>query len=458
MRPSPLLTAVRKALEGLGTPSAGETIVVGVSGGADSVALLDILATLGAEKGFRVVAAHLDHSLRCDSAGDASFCGELCQRLGVPLRAAVADVRGRARREHGGIEEAARLERYAFLRSVKEHEGAVAIAVAHTRDDQAETFLLRLLRGAGSTGLAAMRARSGDLVRPLLAVSRADVLDHLRSRGLVWSEDPTNADPALLRTRVRRELLPYLEQRFNPRVREALARSAALLADEAALIEGLGRDLVERSSRRDGPAVVLSREALREAPRAVGRAALRVTLEATGGLRGVGAVHVERALDLARSATPSGRHLPLPGGREAASSFGEIRVGPRPATAVPYAYPLPVPGRVDLPGGFTLVARSSRGPSASKEETAVVAAAEDEPLVVRTRRPGDCVRTRGREVSLKRFLMDRRVPADLRGRLPMVAAGRRVLWVPGLPVEDGALTGGATRGGRFVCLELRRAG
>src|SRR6267378_1994027 len=152
------------------------------------------------------------------------FCRELCRRLGVSLREGSADVAGRAQRDGGGIEEAAREERYSFLRGVKENEEATAIAVAHTRDDQAETLLLRLLRGAGRRGLAAMRERSGDLWRPLLAASRDEVLAHLRARELPSREDPSNADPSFLRNRVRSELLPYLKSRLNPSARETLAR------------------------------------------------------------------------------------------------------------------------------------------------------------------------------------------------------------------------------------------
>jgi tRNA(Ile)-lysidine synthase len=441
------VTAVDKALRGLGTPSAGETLVAALSGGADSVALLDALVVLAAPRGFRVVAAHLDHGLRADSGQDAAFCAELCARLGVPLRTAVGDVRGRARRERGGVEEAARRERYTFLRAVKDEEGAVAIAVAHTRDDQAETFLLRLLRGAGASGLAAMRPRSGDVLRPLLAVSRQQVLRHLEGRGLAWREDPTNADRSLLRNRVRHELLPYLESRFNPEISEALARTASLLADEAELIDRLGREL-GAALRRDGDAILLSRKGLNAAPRAQARAAVRSALEAVGGLRGVTAAHVERVLDLASAEAPSGRRLPLPGGREALFRFDVIRVGPRTSAPSAFAYPLRVPGKVELPGGGALVARPARGPAASNEETAVVAVPEG-PLVVRTRQPGDRIRRHGRDVSLKRFLMERRVPADLRGGLPLVASGGRVLWVPGEAPES-------LPGSRFVRLRLER--
>ncbi len=423
--------------------------MVGLSGGPDSVALLDALRDLGAKKGFRVVAAHLDHALRSDSAADAAFCADLCARLGVPFRSGRADVRARARREGGGIEQAARLERYAFLRAVMGEEGAEAVAVAHTRDDQAETFLLRLLRGAGGAGLSAMRPRRGDVVRPLLEVSRAEVRLHLEARGLPWREDPSNADPVFLRNRVRAELLPYLESRFNPGLKEALARSAALLADEAALLGTLAGDLYEGMARREGGGVILGRAVLAAAPPALARLALRRALEETGGLRGLTSAHVERLLLLARAAAPSGRRWALPGGRVALFRFGELWVGPRAEPVAPFAFPLEVPGRVELPGGMAVVAGLPEAAPASPGD-AVVAAPEGEPLLVRTRRPGDRVHRRGREMSLRRFLMERRIPADQRGGLPLVAAGSEVLWVPG----ESLGSGGA---GRLVSLRLERS-
>lgn len=334
MRLPSLVAAVDRALRASNVPCRGGALVVGLSGGADSVALLDALASLRRRRGFRLVAAHLDHGLRAGSAGDAAFCAELCRGLDVPLRVASADVRGRARREKGGLEQAARRERYAFLRRVREEEKAEAIAVAHTRDDQAETLLLRLLRGAGATGLGGMRPRRGDLVRPLLGVSREEVLAHLRDRGLAWREDPSNADTAHRRNRVRHELLPYLEERFNPGIRAALARTASVLADEAAHVRAEAEALLAGIAREEGGALLLKRVPLAEAPTAIARAAIRQALLRKGGLAQVGALHVDQVLRLARAKAPSGRRLPLPGGREARFTRDDVQLEKRtgPAT------------------------------------------------------------------------------------------------------------------------------
>ncbi len=326
MRMPFLLAAVDRALQRAGPPKHGETLVLGLSGGADSVALADTLAALQRRRGFRLVAAHLDHGLRPGSADDAAFCLGFCETLGVPFRGGSAPVRARALREKGGLESAARHERYSFLRRVQADEDAVAIAVAHTQDDQAETLLLRLLRGAGASGLAGMRARSGDLLRPLLEVSRSRVLEHLRARGLAWREDPSNADPVHLRNRVRHELLPYLEQRFNPRIREALARTAALLADEAAYVGTRAEELVAEIGSRDRGTLVLDRLRLRAAPVAVARAAVRLALQRTGGLAGIDRGHVDRVLEVAGSGAPAGRRLLFPGGREARFTHHQLRL------------------------------------------------------------------------------------------------------------------------------------
>jgi tRNA(Ile)-lysidine synthase len=319
-----LTAAVRRSLLELGTPRAGETVLVALSGGADSVALLDAMAETGRGQGFRVIAAHLDHHLRPDSPDDVIFCRNLCERLSVSLHVGNADVRDRARREHGGLEAAAREERYGFLRRTAREVGAVAIALAHTRDDQAETLLLRLVRGSGSTGLGSMRARAGDVIRPLLEVSRPEVLGHLAARGLAWREDASNADTRLLRNRVRHELLPYLETRFNPRVRETLARTASLLADEA---DALGREaetLYADACRATPDGATLRLAPLRAAAPALARLALRAAIAKVGGLRGISAAHVERLLRIARGKAPAGRRLPLPGGREARFRFDEL--------------------------------------------------------------------------------------------------------------------------------------
>jgi tRNA(Ile)-lysidine synthase len=447
VRMSRVMAEVDRALEGQGRGVPPRALVVALSGGADSVALLDALVALAPRRGLRLVAAHLDHGLRPESGDDARFCEGLCRRLGVPFRIGHADVRARAERERRGLEDAARRERYLFLHRVLGQEDADAIATAHTRDDQAETLILRLLRGSGRVGLGAMSARRRGIVRPLLTLSRQDVFAHLEARGLSWREDPSNADPRHVRNRVRHELLPYLETRFNPRIKEALARTAGILADEARLMQGHTRRVLARACRTDGDGVVLLRTILVEAPRAVARLTIRAALEAAGGRRGVGAGHIERLLTLACDPASSGRSLALPGGRVAHVRFDEIRVAPRTNPVSAFDYSLPVPGRVELPAGLAV----ETSPDASGFGDGLrVAVPPDTPLSVRTRRPGDRVLWHGREIALKRFLLDRRIPAEERDGLPLLAAGSRILWFPGAALE-------ARAGDRWIGLRLAPA-
>jgi tRNA(Ile)-lysidine synthase len=445
MTHSALTRAVARALEG----QPGGVLLVGLSGGADSVALLDSLLSLAPVRPLRVVAAHLDHGLRADSAEDAAFCEQLCRTLAVPLHAGRADVRARAAREKRGVEEAARRERYAFLRSVAREVGADAIAVAHTRDDQAETLLLRLLRGAGRTGLSAMRVRSGDILRPLLHVSRAQVEAHLTARGLTWREDASNRELSIPRNRIRHELLPYLESRFNPSVRVVLARTAGLLSDESVFLEGLAATVpVVVDAGREAARVDLAR--LREAPLAVRRIVLRRALSLVG-LGGIAGRHVEKILALASKQCASGLRLPLPGSREAAISFGSLRLGPPRRAAPAFATPLDVPGEVALPGGGRIVAEPGE---AAPGAPGVLVPAPLGRLEVRTRRPGDRLWLRGRDVSLRRYLMAQRVDADARGALPLVACGSRVLWLAGQALEPPSAP---AAGERLVRLHLESA-
>lgn len=338
MRSTPLLSAVRRALDAAGLGRPGQALVAGLSGGPDSAALVEALASLRRERGFTLVAAHLDHGLRRAARADAAFCEELCARLSVPLELGREDVKARAARLKQGLEAAARAARHGFLRDVAAEHGAAAIALGHTLDDQAETLLLRLVRGAGGDGLAAMRPLAGDLFRPLLAVSRADVLHHLARRRLGFREDASNRDRRHERNRLRHDLLPRLERAFHGRVREHLAATADLLARDAEALDAWARRALAqaRGNRGRGAGVQvedgLSCEVLGRRPEAVASRVIRLWLADNGGLAGVGRVHVETLLALCRAG--SGRFA-LPGAREAHVGRGRLRLQGNRAKGLP---------------------------------------------------------------------------------------------------------------------------
>jgi tRNA(Ile)-lysidine synthase len=256
-------------------------VVVALSGGSDSVALLIILHELHQQREFVLdCAAHLHHGIRgAEADADQEFCRALCDRLGVPLVTNRLDVPALAARARVSIELAARRARHAFLSEVRAARAADVVGTAHTENDQAETVLLRLVRGAGGRGLAGMAPQRGHLIRPLLAITRDELRAELASIHQPWREDASNADVAIPRNRVRHELLPYLEQHFNPAMTRALARLADVArADEAwadSLVDAAAADAV---STRDG-AVSLNVSRLTAAPEALRRRLARRALE-----------------------------------------------------------------------------------------------------------------------------------------------------------------------------------
>lgn len=248
---------------------AGGRILVGVSGGADSVALLRGLAFLSMDDAvsrqatnapFEIVAAHVDHQLRNNSADDAEWVRNLADEPGIPCRVETANVSGRIAETHESVEEAARNARYESLAKIAREEDCSAIAVAHTADDQAETVLHHLVRGTSVTGLRGMQwsrpllssaeetcAKKIQLIRPMLGIRRTELETWLAEIGQTFRTDPTNNDNALTRNRIRHELLPTLEQDFNPQIRKALGTLAGHAAEVSDLLSGLTRQLVEES-------------------------------------------------------------------------------------------------------------------------------------------------------------------------------------------------------------------
>jgi len=392
-------SGVAQALRGLGRPCAGETVVVGLSGGADSVSLLDVMAALGRRRGFRVVAAHLDHALRPGSAEDAAFCRDLCARLGVPLRAARVDVAARRAEDGGGLEEAARRERHAFLRRVKAESGATWIALAHTRDDQAETVLLQLLRGTGLHGASGMPelrtlAPGGpQLFRPLLDVPREAIVGYAKRHDLAWIEDETNTLEDLTRNFVRRRIGPLLAERY-PRWREALARAARHFSRSELDAQKLVRAFLAGKGLR-APSEAKLAEMVRQL---------------AGGKNGALIEH-----DGARWRLYRGE---LRTAEDARAPFAPLRWRGEPRIAVPAL-------------GGELVFRRVRG--AGIDASAV----ENGEMVIRLRSGGERLQPQARRPrrTLKNLFQEAAIPAWRRERLPLLFDGEALVWAPGLGVD-----------------------
>ena len=455
----------------------GDRVVVAVSGGPDSIALLHLLAEMTPELKLDLHVAHLDHGWRGrEGTRDADFVRRTAVRLGVPVTVGRVDPavwRRRAGRQ-SSREARARDLRYEFLKETARQIGARRVAVGHTRDDQAESFLLRLLRGSGSRGLGAIHPVVDDLiVRPLLEVRRRDLIAWLRDNHLSYRIDATNRDVRQARNRVRRRLLPLLARDYNPAAVERLARCADLLRDEDAYLAGLAETEFRRLATRRGETLVLTGRELLDLPPAIRRRVVRRALETLrGDLKRITLEHVERTLLLLED--PAGRRsVSLPEGLTASvSGLGLTLARGRgaPARKAPAAGApatdcrealCPVPGEVALQG-FDLRLRASIVPRdlappdmrrAGRERAYLDADLLPGPLLIRPRRPGDRFVPLGGPGTrkVKSFLIDRKIPLTDRGRIPLVLSGDRIAWVVGHAIDDRFKVTGTTR--RVLVLE-----
>lgn len=297
---SALLHAVRRTIQRFDLLPPGSAVVVALSGGSDSVALTHLLRELGRHGDFQVVGlAHLHHQLRTSADRDQQFCQALAERVGLPLLTERADVAGYAAAQRLSREEAARRLRYDFLRRAAATLNASHVAVGHTEDDQAETFLLKLMRGAGATGMAAIFPRRDAIVRPLLGVSREALRVYLRERGERWVEDETNADLGNPRNRVRHRVLPEMDAAYGGPVRPALARAAGLMRDDAVYLDALADEAWDQLWQPGSGGGTLDRERLASQPEPVRRRLVLRALREVAAGREIGFDHVVTALEVA---------------------------------------------------------------------------------------------------------------------------------------------------------------
>ncbi|MBI3087802.1 MAG: tRNA lysidine(34) synthetase TilS [Candidatus Omnitrophica bacterium] len=313
----PLLLKVRDAVAAHRLIRPRDRVLVGVSGGPDSVALLHVLAGLRATLGMALAVVHVDHQLRPDSADDAAFVEALARRWQVPATILRRDVRAETSGQGRSLEDAARRVRYdAFLDAARLHS-ATRLTLAHTADDQAETVLMRLLRGSGLTGLSAIPiTRSLEdvtVVRPLLGIWRTEVLAYLARHRLAFREDATNRDPRFLRNRIRRELLPLLEQAYNPQIKLLLGQLAEQCRTDMGFLQTAAQRHWKRLVKASNGSLAIRIEAFLQQPSALQRQLIRMALERLqGDLAGFEFRHW-REIERLFTTRPVGTLLDLPG-------------------------------------------------------------------------------------------------------------------------------------------------
>jgi tRNA(Ile)-lysidine synthase len=445
---------------------AGDRVCVAVSGGADSVALLRVLLELRAELGIVLAVAHFNHQLRGnDSEADEAFVADLARRHGLEFFAGRADVREHAANRQLSVEAAGRQLRYGWLRGLAAEQRFDSIATAHTLDDQAETVLMKFLRGAGTRGVAGIYPelfldvqKEIRVVRPLLCATRNEVETYLSSVGQGWREDESNLDHRIARNRVRRELLPLLEREYNPNLRQALGDAAEMWRAEQqywqALVE---RELEVRTPGAKAPSGTDGLDGAAKAvpfqvrargrrlhlanfsakPLALQRRLLRHFAE-TEGI----ALDFEHVDLLLRCAHGELSKTELAGGWMAVRRGECLYLRPPTCEAeyIDYEYRLTVPGEVRITEvGLTvraLAVRQEFAADSSETDNLLAAAMLGPELTVRNWRPGDRfwpLHT-GSEAKLKRLFAEKHIPAEQRPSWPVALSGEAIVWVRGFPV------------------------
>ena len=458
----------------------GARVGLGVSGGADSVALLRIFAELRAQLGITIFVLHFHHQLRgAEADEDERFVKALAEELRVPSECGRADVAAEAKRNGWNLEDAARRLRYQFFASVTAAHSLDCVAVAHTANDQAETVLSHLLRGTGIAGLAGIYPVAGLIVRPLLELERAELREYLAALGQSWREDATNQDTSRTRARIRHELIPLLLRDFDGSAVTRLARLATHAREDEAFWRSLEDERFHSLATRDSSGAISLRieDLLAPLPSLVSdnansvstsavspttalsrRLVRRIYFELRGSREQLTSQHVDSVLDVA-TRSQSGSRIDLPGitveksldrlyFTNASATAASARETGKARTTRDFAYTVSRPG--DLNGVSIVVTELHRRFNLKmvdwprvESDTVLGRGALDFdrvqwPLVLRSWQPGDSYRPRGsrRVRKLKRLLLESRVPRSLRVGWPVLASAGAVIWASGYPVAE----------------------
>lgn len=436
-----------------------DVLVVGFSGGPDSLALLHLLVKGQLHAPSRVVVGHLNHRLRSSATAEAELVAQRCEQWALQCQIGEVDVGALAQREGLTVEEAARLARYRFLAQVALDVDSRHVVVGHTADDQSETVLMHFVRGSGLTGLRGMAPDSKlhgypgiRLLRPLLNVRRDEVLAYCRAHGLEPIYDPSNKDLTFFRNRLRHELLPLLEE-YNPQIREHLLRTADVVRADVAFLESKTEDALESLIHsQDEQFTRMDLERWRQLPLSLRRRTLRRAVwQLRKSVRDVGFAPLEQARRVAEQG-PVGAKSGLPGNLVLEVEYDALRLydprgnwQERAPQVSPYALmKLPVPGSVGLENGWQLqtTVRAAHGVGDQMDDPdpwlEYVDAATASNLVIRTRQTGERMQPLGMDgnsTKIADLMINDKLPARLRDGWPIVANAQHAVWVVGIRVD-----------------------
>ena len=446
---SNLVAQIRGTIQKHQMLTSRERVLAGVSGGADSVCLALVLNELGLD----VAVAHVNHGLRgAESDTDEEFTKELAGTLGVPFFATKVALSGPApaasalwlsrRPLPGGeanLEAAGREARRQFFIETARRRGYSKIALAHTRNDRVETFLMNLLRGAGSEGLVSMAPVSGNTIRPLIETGRNEVEAYLTENNQSWRTDSSNFDLGFARNRLRHAVIPELESRFNPSLIQTLARTVEILEAEDAWMRAVADQWLSEHGRKEENDFLIPAAELKAAPAGLVRRILRTVLRLAGsGLRDVSFGHIEAVRALLEEGK-SGKFVQIPGGLQAAREFGRLVFRQAPAAWADYTYELKIPGEVYIPEVgkvFRAEIVEIEANQALGQRVFVDGESIGPYVTIRNWKPGDYYRPVGLPAGkLKKLFQRARIPRGHRMRWPVIVADSTIVWVASFPVS-----------------------
>lgn len=418
--------------------NSGDSLLLALSGGADSVCMARLLLALRARFGITLCAAHYNHGLRdAESVRDEEFVRAFCEQFDIRLILGQGDVAAVAAKKRRGIEETARALRYAFFAQTASAVCAKKIATGHNTDDNSETILLHLIRGAGLRGLAGIAPKRGNIIRPLLGISRQKILAYLAAVEQDFVTDSTNADTAYRRNALRHEVLPQM-QAINPNLNETLLRQAALLRQDASYLDALAAETFAAiASIADGAVQIPVAELLALAPAVSGRV-LECAVRAISGQH-ASYLQIQQLLELLSAENPSGK-MNLPNGASARRVYGDLLLERTAANAAPITPQiLPESGIIMLSGGQKITTSVNFSKNCKKNPTFLFQKnAICGKITVRSRIAGDFVRLNGRigTKSLKKLFIEHKIPAAQRDALPVFADDMGVIAVYGLGIAE----------------------
>lgn len=443
-----VIDTVQKTIQKHNMLSDGDSVLVGLSGGADSVCLLHCLVVLRQKLGIKVLAAHLNHGIRgAEAERDQNFARDFCKSLDVPFYTETSDVPALAKAEGISEETAGRLARYRFFAKLCREHNITKTATAHNRNDQAETVLMRIIRGTGTDGMSGIRyCRRDGVIRPLLDVERVQIEEYCRLNKLEYCTDSTNKEESYTRNRIRKKLLPLLAEEFNPNIIETLAVLSKNVSQDAEFINGYAGRLYKRINNPtpSKKPVVLDIETLKMVDEGIQTRLIRLAAaDAMGKEYKLERVHVTAVLELADKET--GAELNLPGGLKTAVRYGWLafetaedrkKIEQKVQSGLCIEA---VPGGRYGFGDYTISLEPDDGGKSQKGQLKLdYDKIKDMPLVIRNRKIGDkfSVFKDGRGRKLKNYMIDEKIPSAERDLIPLLCSGSDVLAVIGYRVSE----------------------